>query len=124
MARSCSRAVAPLASAHWLEGLLQGSGALLAHSDQLWQIVNAWLLAQPAEVFSELLPLLRRTVGSFTPVERRELGERALHAGAGTGPRAGLGGRAQVVEVDLVRARRVLPMLHTLFSPLESLHDE
>lgn len=128
LARSCSRAVAPLASAHWLEGFLQGSGALLAHSDQLWQIVNAWLLAQPAEVFTELLPLLRRTVGSFTPVERRELGERALHAGAGTGTgtgiRAGLGGQAQAVEVDLVRARRVLPILHTLFSPLEPMHDE
>ena len=81
MSRSCSKAVAPLASAHWLEGFLQSSGALLAHSDQLWRIVNAWLLAQPAEVFTELLPLLRRTVGSFTPVERRELGERTLQAG-------------------------------------------
>jgi hypothetical protein len=123
LSRSCSKAVAPLASAHWLEGFLQGSGALLAHSDQLWRIVNAWLLVQPAEVFTELLPLLRRTVGSFTPVERRELGERALRAGgrhAGTGP-------AQPVEVDLARARRVLPILQTLFSisPLmETAHDE
>ena len=123
MSRSCSKAVAPLASAHWLEGFLQSSGALLAHSDQLWRIVNAWLLAQPAEVFTELLPLLRRTVGSFTPVERRELGERALQAGGrhlGSGP-------AQPVEVDLARARRVVPILQTLFSitPLtEATHDE
>lgn len=123
LSRSCSKAVAPLASAHWLEGFLQGSGALLAHSDQLWRIVNAWLLAQPAEVFTELLPLLRRTVGSFTPVERRELGERALRAGS---RHTGIGA-AQPVDVDLVRARRVLPILQTLFSisPLtETAHDK
>jgi len=123
LSRNCSQSVAPLASAHWLEGFLQGSGALLAHSDQLWQIVNAWLLAQPAEVFTELLPLLRRTVGTFTQVERRELGERALHAGG----RIGQAQPAQAQGIDPVRARRVLPILHTLLSTrptMESTHDE
>jgi hypothetical protein len=123
LSRGCSKAVTPLVSAHWLEGFLQGSGALLAHSDQLWQIVNAWLLAQPADVFTELLPLLRRTVGSFTQVERRELGERALHAGG----RQGHAPPAQAQEVDLARARRVLPILHTLLSTRlsrESPHEE
>jgi len=109
---SCSPAVAPLTSAHWLEGFLQGSGALLAHSDPLWAIVNGWLLAQPAEVFTELLPLLRRTVATFTAAERRELGDRARHAGG----QAGAVPVTQAAGIDPVRARRVLPILHTLFA--------
>jgi len=110
LAQRCSPGVAPLVTAHWLEGFLHGSGALLAHSDQLWTTVNDWLLAQPADVFTELLPLLRRTVATFTAPERRELGERAVRTGgasAGTPVPAHAG-------VDPERARRVLPVLHTI----------
>lgn len=123
LTRSCSTTVAPLVSAAWLEGFLQGSGALLAHSDQLWRIVNAWLLAQPPAVFTELLPLLRRTVGSFSSVERRELGERAVRSDAGQAHR----GPATAGEVDVARARRVLPILHTILATrpaMEHAHDE
>jgi len=123
LARSCSSTVAPLVTAAWLEGFLQGSGALLAHSDQLWRIVNTWLLAQPAAVFTELLPLLRRTVGSFSSVERRELGERALRGDAG---QAG-SEQSTAAGVDAARARRVLPILHTIFATrpaMEHAHDE
>ncbi|WP_075793639.1 DUF5682 family protein [Massilia putida] len=116
----CSPTIAPLVTAHWLEGFLQGSGALLAHSDALWTIVNGWLLAQPDHVFTELLPLLRRTVATFSGPERRELGERAAQAG-GTTPSA-----APAAAVDPIRARRVLPILHTLFgtrAAQETIHD-
>jgi len=109
LALRCSPSVAPLVTANWLEGFLQGSGALLAHSDPLWNIVNGWLLAQPDDVFTELLPLLRRTVATFSAPERRELGERAARSG---GAPASLPSAA---AVDPVRARRVLPILHTLF---------
>jgi hypothetical protein len=109
LALRCSPTVPPLVTAHWLEGFLQGSGALLAHSDPLWNIVNGWLLAQPDHVFTELLPLLRRTVATFSAPERRELGQRAAQAG-GT-----LAHAAPATAVDPVRARRVLPILHTLF---------
>jgi hypothetical protein len=71
--------VAPLAAAQWLKGFLQGGGTLLAHSDTLWNIVNGWLLSLRPDTFTELLPLLRRTVSTFTAPERRELGERAAH---------------------------------------------
>ncbi|WP_198120849.1 DUF5682 family protein [Massilia rhizosphaerae] len=121
LALRCSPAVAPLVTAHWLEGFLQGSGALLAHSDALWRIVNGWLLAQPDHVFTELLPLLRRTVATFSAPERRELGERAAQAG-GT-PSSSIVAPA----VDPTRARRVLPILHTLFGTRalqETVHDE
>jgi hypothetical protein len=120
LALRCSPAVPPLVTAHWLEGFLQGSGALLAHSDPLWHIVNGWLLAQPDHVFTELLPLLRRTVATFSAPERRELGARAAQAG-GT-----LAHTVPATAVDPVRARRVLPILHTLFGTQaiqEAVHD-
>jgi hypothetical protein len=120
LALRCSPAVPPLVTAHWLEGFLQGSGALLAHSDALWHIVNGWLLAQPEHVFTELLPLLRRTVATFSAPERRELGERAAQAGGTTA------NAAPAQAVDPARARRVLPILHTLFGtrPIEeTVHD-
>jgi hypothetical protein len=110
LALRCSPSIPPLVTARWLEGFLQGSGALLAHSDPLWNIVNGWLLAQPDHVFTELLPLLRRTVATFSAPERRALGERAAQTG-GTAT-----GAAPATAVDPVRARRVLPILHTLFA--------
>jgi len=118
IALRCSPTVSPLVTAHWLEGFLQGSGALLAHSDPLWNIVNGWLLAQPDHVFTELLPLLRRTVATFSAPERRELGQRAAQSG-GTVTHT-----APSTAVDPARARRVLPILHTLFGTEEALHDE
>ena len=125
LALRCSPAVAPLITANWLEGFLQGSGALLAHSDPLWNIVNGWLLAQPEHVFTELLPLLRRTVATFSAPERRELGERAVRSGGGAAANL-----PSAAAVDPVRARRVLPILHTLFgthalpTPEETVHGE
>jgi hypothetical protein len=122
LALHCSPGVAPPVAAQWLEGFLQGSGALLAHSDTLWNIVNGWLLGLPPDTFTELLPLLRRTVATFSAPERRELGERAAHTGGATA------GMVQGdVAIDPARARRVLPILHTLLGsrPLdETSHDE
>jgi hypothetical protein len=121
LALRCSPSIPPLVTAQWLEGFLQGSGALLAHSDALWSIVNGWLLAQPDHVFTELLPLLRRTVATFSAPERRALGERAARAGGA--PAVG----AAAAAVDPVRARRMLPILHTLFGTRaiqETVHDE
>jgi hypothetical protein len=122
LALHCSPGVAPPVAAQWLEGFLQGSGALLAHSDTLWNIVNGWLLGLPPDTFTELLPLLRRTVATFSAPERRELGERAAHTGGATA-----GVVQGDVAIDPARARRVLPILHTLLGsrPLdETSHDE
>lgn len=97
----CSPGVAPLAAAQWLEGFLQGSGTLLAHSDALWNIVNGWLPSLPPGTFTELLPLLRRMVSTFTAPERRELGERAAHGGG-----AASGVTPAEAAVDPARAQR------------------
>ena len=107
----CSRAVAPLAAAQWLEGFLQGSGTLLVHNDELWHAIHGWVLSLPAETFTELLPLLRRTFGSFAAPERRQLAERASAGAAG----AVASSHAATQEIDLGRARRVLPIVATIF---------
>jgi hypothetical protein len=109
----CSPAVAPLAAAHWLEGFLQGSGSLLVHNDELWQLLDEWLLSQQSDTFVELLPLLRRTFATFSAPERRQLAERAS-AGSARASAAGAG-PWQVHAVDAARARRVLPVLATIF---------
>ena len=105
-----SRAVPPLVTAQWLEGFLDGGGTLLAHSDELWALVNDWLMAQPADGFIELLPLLRRTFGTFTGPERRQLAERAVSGG----PRDRSVAVAGNADVDRERAMRVLPILRTI----------
>jgi hypothetical protein len=123
LALHCSPGVPPLAAAQWLEGFLQGGGTLLAHSDTLWNIVNGWLLALPPDTFTELLPLLRRTVSTFTAPERRELGERAAHGGDPASATA----QASTAAVDPARAQRVLPILQTLLAarpPVETVDDE
>ncbi|MCC2958798.1 DUF5682 family protein [Massilia sp. IC2-477] len=104
-----SRAMQPLVTAQWLEGFLGGGGTLLAQSDALWDLVNAWLMAQPEQGFIELLPLLRRTFGSFTAPERRQLAERSL-----AGKRGQRLAATRPADLDLERARRVLPVLRSI----------
>ncbi|WP_338758511.1 DUF5682 family protein [Massilia sp. METH4] len=119
----CSRAVAPVAAAQWLEGFLQGSGTLLVHNDELWHAINGWVLSLPPETFVELLPLLRRTFGSFAAPERRQLAERASAGAAGT--KVSSVDSTQAIDRD--RARRVLPVLATLFGSAtarEVIHGE
>jgi len=40
-------------------GFLNGSGLLLIHQDNLWQIMDEWLAHLEAERFTEILPVLR-----------------------------------------------------------------
>lgn len=118
-----SRAVPPLLTAQWLEGFLDGGGTLLAHSDELWGLVNDWLMAQSADGFIELLPLLRRTFGTFSGPERRQLAERAA-AGETRERTTPVAGSA---DIEHARAMRVLPVLRTILggaAAQEALHDE
>jgi hypothetical protein len=110
LALRCSHGVAPLAAAHWLEGFLQGSGALLLHHDRLWQLVSAWLDGLGPDAFMELLPLLRRTFGTFAAPERQALGERAA-SGDGVGRQMA---QAAMAGVDDERALRMLPVLESI----------
>ncbi|MFC9687677.1 DUF5682 family protein [Kribbella sp. NPDC056951] len=64
-------------AAGFVEGFLAGGGLLLVHDERLLGLVDAWLGAIPDDAFVEVLPLLRRTFGTFAAPERRTIGARA-----------------------------------------------
>jgi hypothetical protein len=101
----------PSQSAAWIEGFLRGGGALLLHDDRLWQVLDAWVAALPADTFTQLLPLLRRTFATFPAPERRRLGERARRDGAGP---AAYRPTSDAADFDQERAEAVLPLVARL----------
>ncbi|MBL9088010.1 MAG: hypothetical protein JNM10_12805 [Planctomycetia bacterium] len=105
-----SSGVEPAEAGAFLEGLLADSGLLLVHDTALWGHVDAWLADLSPEAFVVALPLLRRTLATFTSAERRQLGDRATRGGpAAGGPR-----RPGEHDFDEARAARVLPVLATI----------
>ncbi|MBI2393298.1 MAG: hypothetical protein HYV09_27185 [Deltaproteobacteria bacterium] len=99
-----SPAEEPATAASWLEGLLRGSAVLLLHQDEVWIALDAWLASLNAEVFQELLPLVRRAFSAFEPPERRAIAERIARGGK---PVA----RETEVALDLERVALVKPIL-------------
>jgi hypothetical protein len=79
MRLALSTASEPAQASGWLEGFLQASGLLLLHDEALWQVLDDWATGLPAEAFKAVLPLLRRTFATFTPAERRQIGEHVKH---------------------------------------------
>ena len=90
VARRLSRALTPgtpaAAGAAFVEGFLSGSGTVLLHDASLLGLVDEWLSQLGPEAFTDTLPLLRRTFGSFEPAERRRLGELVAGRGDGRAP--------------------------------------
>ncbi|MEM7344604.1 MAG: DUF5682 family protein [Chloroflexota bacterium] len=103
---ACSTAYEPGATAFWLEGFLQGSGLLLLHNDTLWGVIDRWLATLPAETFLQLLPFLRRAFATFTPPERRQMGEQAQRAQT-----TSLASTIADDRLNKARANLVLPIL-------------
>lgn len=104
-----SQASDPEHSARWIEGFLRGSGLVLLHDSALWGILDGWVTSLRPELFTELLPLLRRTFSTFTPPERRQMGERARREGGGGAKGApAVGGPG--AEINAERANKVLPL--------------
>ncbi|MFG3436570.1 DUF5682 family protein [Nonomuraea sp. NPDC047897] len=97
MSRAMSPGHPPARAAAWVEGFLAGGGLLLVHDARLLALVDGWLTGLPADRFTEVLPLLRRTFGGFSAPERRAVGERVRAAGR-------TGRRAEGDDVDERRA--------------------
>lgn len=107
LSRALSRGSDPAQSARWVEGLLRGSGLLLIHDPKLLTLVDDWLAHINADVFQEVLPLLRRTFTNFAKPERRQIGQMVKSDGKrGTGATAGASR-----GINHERAARVLPAL-------------
>jgi hypothetical protein len=109
MSLALSVAVEPSQAAAWVEGFLKGSGILLLHDDRLWQVLDGWVTELSGEIFTQLLPLLRRTFSTFPAPERRSMGERARR-----GPTQRAAHIAAADDFDTARAEAVLPLVARL----------
>jgi hypothetical protein len=77
LGRALSPGTATADAAGYVEGFLAGGGLLLVHDERLLALVDGWLGEIPDDAFVEVLPLLRRTFGTFAAPERRTIGARA-----------------------------------------------
>ncbi|KFG05980.1 DUF5682 family protein [Streptomyces scabiei] len=113
-----SPGTAPADAAAWIEGFVgggSGGGMLLVHDERLLALVDAWLTGVPADAFTDVLPLLRRTFSAYEPGVRRTLGER-VRRGPGRRANAAAGGGTPgfADDLDSGRADAVLPVLRLL----------
>ncbi|MFF0566744.1 DUF5682 family protein [Streptomyces sp. NPDC004041] len=78
MGLALSPGTPPADAAAWIEGFVggaSGGGMLLIHDERLLGLVDTWLTGVPADLFTDVLPLLRRTFSAYEPGVRRTLGE-------------------------------------------------
>ncbi|MFE4218445.1 DUF5682 family protein [Streptomyces sp. NPDC056844] len=119
MGLALSPGTAPPDAAAWIEGFVggaEGGGLLLVHDERLLGLVDTWLTGIPADTFTGVLPLLRRTFSAYEPAVRRTLGE-LVRRGPGPGK-----ARDEAVPVapgfgdgpDEERADAVMPVLRLL----------
>ncbi|THA74967.1 hypothetical protein E6R60_18140 [Streptomyces sp. A0642] len=124
MGLALSPGTPPSDAAAWIEGFVGGAaggGMLLVHDERLLALVDSWLSGVPADTFTDVLPLLRRTFSAYEPGVRRTLGELVRRGPAvGTDPGAGAvpGGESTAPGfgpvLDAVRADAVVPVLRLL----------
>jgi hypothetical protein len=91
-------------AAAWIEGFLSGGGVVLVHDDVLLGVLDGWLAGVANDAFTNALPVLRRTVATFAPAERRQIGERVRR-----GDRVIAASDRD--DIDHERAALVLPLL-------------
>ncbi|MET9056587.1 DUF5682 family protein [Streptomyces antibioticus] len=118
MGLALSPGTPPGDAAAWIEGFVGGAGGglLLVHDERLLALVDGWLTGVPAEAFTDVLPLLRRTFSAYEEGVRRTLGELVRR---GPGERAGASGAGPGAPgfadgLDGERADAVLPVVRLL----------
>ncbi|SDS88852.1 hypothetical protein SAMN04488543_2585 [Friedmanniella luteola] len=79
--RALSHGVDAAAKAAWVEGFFADGALLLLHDAQLRDLLDGWVTSLDEREFTDLLPLVRRTFGTFTPAERRSLAGRLVARG-------------------------------------------
>ncbi|MEE1741950.1 DUF5682 family protein [Streptomyces sp. BE147] len=121
MGLALSPGTPPPDAAAWIEGFVGGAaggGMLLVHDERLLGLVDAWLTGVPADTFTDVLPLLRRTFSAYEPGVRRTLGE--LVRRGPTAPEGHRHGGADPAApgfgpgLDGTRADAVVPVLRLL----------
>ncbi|MGI3781929.1 MAG: DUF5682 family protein, partial [Janthinobacterium lividum] len=98
--------------AAWVEGFFTDGAVLLVHDPALRTLLDAWVRSLADAEFTDVLPLVRRTFGTFSPAQRRSLAVRLAHGepistSAGADRLADLTGPAlATVETILAAGRR------------------
>ncbi|MBE9127670.1 MULTISPECIES: DUF5682 family protein [unclassified Coleofasciculus] len=108
MGLALSTASEPPQAAAWVEGFLKGSGLLLLHDQQLWEVLDSWVTQLNDDTFIALFPLLRRTFSTFSVAERRQMGERVRRGDIHSPTSVGADG------FDESKADTVLPLVRQL----------
>ena len=98
----------PSYSAAWVEGFLRDAATILILDDDIWNITNNWLSGLDGETFLQVVPLLRRTFGTYNPAERSRIAQRVKY---NTEAKANT---ALHTNINKQRAQRVLPVLEKL----------
>jgi hypothetical protein len=99
------------AAATWLEGFLRGGGSLLVHDHMLLGLVDNWIGSLVADTFQAILPLIRRTFGTFTAPERARIAAAVATPGLPTN-----NNRAGTPDADLERALPAIRAVAKLFA--------
>ncbi|MFF2122174.1 DUF5682 family protein [Kitasatospora sp. NPDC058184] len=105
-----SVANAPADAAGWVEGFLTGGGALLLHDPRLLALLDEWLTGVGDEVFTDVLPLLRRTFAALEAGVRTTIGGRVAAGPLDELPAV----RAEGGELDRARADAAVPVVALL----------
>jgi hypothetical protein len=92
----------------WIEGFLRGSGLVLIHHRELFDLLDTWLGGLEEGTFRAVVPLLRRAFAEFSMPERQQIMDLA-----GAGPAASVAA-TEALSFDWTRGRRVLPVLREL----------
>lgn len=100
-----SPASPPIEAANWLEGLLSGAEATVLTIENLWAVLDRWLVSLPAERFLWVLPILRRAFSGVPDASRQRLSQQVRRLGVPPPP---------PLPLDPERAARVLPLLGLL----------
>ncbi|MFE1348874.1 DUF5682 family protein [Streptomyces sp. NPDC058757] len=113
MGLALSPGTPPASAAAWTDGFVGGTGGglLLVHDERLLALLDRWLTGVPAEAFTDVLPLLRRTFGAYEPGVRRTLGELAARGPGAPGRPAAAPVPGFAAAPDAERADGVLPLL-------------
>ncbi|MDT0461794.1 DUF5682 family protein [Streptomyces gibsoniae] len=118
MGLALSPGTAPADAAAWIEGFVGGGagGMLLVHDERLLGLVDAWLTGVPADAFTGVLPLLRRTFSAYEPGVRRTLGDlvRRGPKAQGSAVAVGVGVSGFGPDLDAGRADAVVPVVRLL----------
>lgn len=104
--RALSYGVEAAAKAAWVDGFFADGALLLIHDATLRRLLDDWVSSLAEQEFADVLPLVRRTLGTFSAPERQSIGGR-ITADSCTAP--GLDPGAEIDEhFDLERARPAL----------------